>query len=241
MIILHVTDFHFNKRWFDWLPNNAPPHDLLVMSGDLLNLSDATSQQKQIDWVSTWINEYPHPMCLCSGNHDLEWDAKAERWTPAYWLRSLASPKVWTDGQRVALDGISLLNIGCTTRPKGGKADLWVVHAPPAKTLVATRASGRDAGDPDLLGPARRYAPRVVFSGHVHDPIHWCEQTEPTLYLNPGRTPDALFPNHILLKTDDLSSELITVDKWDTSKKFPATARIPIAVTDAPTVSVLAN
>jgi Icc-related predicted phosphoesterase len=212
MTILHVTDFHFNKRWFDWLPDNAPAHDVLVMSGDMLNLSDAAPHQKQIDWVSDWINDYPRPLCVCSGNHDLEWDAEAELWTPAYWLRDLASSSVWVDGQRVALDGLSLLNISCTTRPKGGEADIWVVHAPPTQTLVATRTSGRDAGDPDLVNSVRRYAPRVVLSGHVHDPLHWCEQQDATLYLNPGRTPDAPFPNHILLRTDDVSCELITAN-----------------------------
>lgn len=211
MTILHVTDFHFNKRWFNWLPDNAPSHDLLVMSGDMLNLSDATSHQKeQIDWVSDWINDYPRPMCVCSGSHDLEWDAEAELWTPAYWLRQLTKPDVWVDGPRVTPDGLSILSISCTTRPKGGNADIWVVHAPPAKTLVATRTSGRDAGDPDLVSSVRRHAPRVVLSGHVHDPLSWCEQKDATLYLNPGRTPNAAFPNHILLQTEDMSCQRIT-------------------------------
>lgn len=215
MTILHVTDFHFNKRWFDWLPGNTPSHDLLVMSGDMLNLSDAALHQKQIEWVSDWIRNYPGPMCVCSGNHDLEWNAEAELWTPAYWLRDLASSSVWVDGQRVALDGLTLLNISCTTRPKGGKADIWIVHAPPTRTLVATRTSGRDAGDPDLVKPVRRYTPRVVLSGHVHDPLHWSEQRDSTLYLNPGRTPDAPFPNHILLQTEDMSCQLITSRKQE--------------------------
>jgi len=209
MTILHVTDFHFNQRWFDWLLQNAPPHDLLVMSGDMLDLSAATPQRKQIAWVSDWINDYARPMCICSGNHDLEWDAEAERWTPAYWLRDLVNPKVSVDGQRVELDGFSILNIGCTTRPKGGEADIWVVHAPPSKTLVATRSDGGDNGDPDLVAPVRRYAPRLVLSGHVHTPIHWREQTESTLYLNPGRSTNTAFPNHILVCTERMSCQLV--------------------------------
>ncbi|TSJ77740.1 metallophosphoesterase family protein [Rariglobus hedericola] len=215
MTILHVTDFHFNKRWFDWLPDNAPAHDLLVMSGDMLNLSDAAPHQKQIDWVSDWINDYPRPISVCSGNHDLEWDSELELWTPAYWVRNLASANVWVDGQRVTLDGLSLLNISCTTRPKGGNADIWVVHAPPTKTLVATRTNSRDAGDPDLVDPIRRYSPQVVLSGHVHNPVHWHEQKDSTLYLNPGRDTDARFPNHILLQTEDMSCQLISAKKQE--------------------------
>ena len=222
MTILHVTDFHFNKRWFHWLSDHAPSHDLLVMSGDMLNLSDPAPHARQIDWVSDWINEYPRPMCVCSGNHDLEWDAETELWTPAYWLRNLSNPKVWSDRQRVEFDGFSVLNIGCTTRPKGGDADIWIVHAPPTKTLVATRTSGRDAGDPDLAGPIRRYTPRAVLSGHVHDPLHWCERTDSTLYLNPGRTQDAPFPNHILLTTQDMSCQLITAKAHVTLESLEA-------------------
>lgn len=210
MTILHLTDFHFNQRWFHWLLQRAPLHDLTVMSGDLLNLSGPTPHRKQIDWVSDWINDYPRPLCICSGNHDLEWDEQTERWTPAYWLRDVVNPHVRTDGQRLEMNGLSILSIGCTTRPKGGAADIWVVHAPPAKTLIATRDDGGDSGDPDLVAPTRRYAPRLVLSGHVHTPIHWREHAAPTLFLNPGRSADADFPNHILVQTDEMSCRLVT-------------------------------
>jgi Icc-related predicted phosphoesterase len=215
MTILHVTDFHFNKRWFDWLPDRAPAHDLLVMSGDMLSLSDVVSHPKQIDWVSDWIGDYPHPLCVCSGNHDLEWNMTTELWTPAYWLRDLASAKVWVDGQRLTLDDISLRSIGCTTHPKGGAADIWVVHAPPAQTRVALRANGRDDGDRDLVSAVRRHAPRVILSGHVHHPMHWFDQKDGTLHLNPGRTADAAFPNHILLSTEDMRCQLITAKQHE--------------------------
>jgi predicted phosphodiesterase len=234
MTILHVTDFHFNKRWFDWLLHRAPAHDLVALSGDLLDLAVATPQRRQIEWVSSWLNDFPRPLALCSGNHDLEWDGEAERWTPAYWLRDIANPHVWTDGQRVALNGLSFLNIGATTRPKGGEADVWVVHAPPSKTLVATRSDGADAGDIDLVSPARRYAPRLVLSGHVHSPMHWREQRDGTLFLNPGCTPGAPFPNHILVRTDDLRTAFRRAPhEGDNSAQLPlaglSEAEIPTA------------
>lgn len=208
MTILHVTDFHFNKRWFDWLLHRAPAHDLVVMSGDMLDLTIATPQRRQIDWVSDWFNDFPRPISICSGNHDLEWDSELERWTPAYWLRDIANPRVWVDGQRVELNGMSFLNIGATSRPKGGDADVWIVHAPPSKTLVATGSNGVDSGDLDLVSATRRYAPRLVLSGHVHTPLHWREHREGTLFLNPGRNPDAPFPNHILVRPKEMSSRL---------------------------------
>lgn len=205
MTILHVTDFHFNKRWFDWLLYRAPAHDLTVMSGDMLELASATPHRKQIAWVSDWLSRYPRPMCIVSGNHDLEWHDQTERWMPAYWLRSISNPNVWFDGQRIELNGTSILNIGCATRPKGGTADVWVVHAGPTQTLVTARASGGDGGNPDLNASVAQYAPRLVLCGHVHDPLHWRQRDDATLLLNPGCAPQADVPNHILVRTDDLS------------------------------------
>lgn len=220
MTILHVTDFHFNQRWFDWLLHRAPAHDVVVMSGDLLDLSAATPQRKQIEWVSDWLNDFPRPIFVCSGNHDLEWNSDTSRWTPAYWLRDIANPGVWTDGQRVELDGVSFLSIGATTRPKGGAADVWVVHAPPSETRVARHAAGGDAGDRDLVSAVRKHLPRLVFSGHVHTPLRWREHRDGTLFFNPGRNPEASVPNHILVHTDRMSSQLVTARTGDLQPKW---------------------
>jgi Icc-related predicted phosphoesterase len=209
MTILHVTDFHFNKLWFDWLLHRAPAHDLTVMSGDMLDIASATSHRKQIAWVSDWLDAYPRPMSVASGNHDLEWHDDTERWLPAYWLRYIANPHVWSDGQRIEWDGTSILNLGCATRPKGGKADIWVVHAAPTNTLVTARSTGGDGGDPDLAAAVHRYAPRLVLSGHVHDPLHWCHSDGSTVFLNPGHNAQAEVPNHILVRTEDMSGEFV--------------------------------
>ena len=224
MTILHVTDFHFNLHWFDWLLHRAPAHDLVVMSGDMLDLTAATPHQRQIDWVTAWLNDFPRLISVCSGNHDLEWDDAAGRWTPAYWLRRIENPNVWTDGQRVALDGVSILNIGATTQPKGGAADVWVVHAAPSDTAVATRTTGAAAGDPDLVAAVARHAPRVILSGHVHQAIAWQQYRDGTLFLNPGYDREGPFPNHILVQPKSQRSELITAAR---SRERPPTRALP--------------
>ncbi len=229
MTILHVTDFHFNKRWFDWLLHRAPAHDLVALSGDLLDQSAATPQREQIEWVSQWLADFPRPIIVSSGDHDLEWNGDIERWMPAYWLRSIDNPNVWTDGQRVSLDGLSILPIGATTRPKGGDADVWVVHASPRSTLVSTRPDGSDAGDHDLASALHRFAPQLVLSGRTHAPIHWRQLRRGTLFLNPGRDPAATFPNHILVDTDGMSSELTTESHGMTRDlEFPGTDLVEV-------------
>lgn len=235
MTILHVTDFHFNKTWFDWLLHSAPAHDLLVMSGNLLDRSRDTPHRRQIDWVSGWVREFPGALALCSGFHDLEWDARARSWTPAYWLRDLSGPITWIDGQRVTLDNLSILSIGCTTQPKGGVADVWVVNSPPAKTRVSMHANGDDGGDLDLPAAVRRHAPKLVLSGRVHDPARWCQLDGPTLYLNPGRNTHAPHPNHILVHTERMTSEFINAHETT-----PRSADLPASLGVVP-VSELAS
>ncbi len=222
MIILHTSDFHFNKPWYDWLLSSAPHHDLLVMSGDLLDLSKATPARQQQNWISRWVREYPRPLCLCSGNHDLEWDSESERWHPAHWMRDLEGPGVWIDGQCPTIGDLRILNIGCTTRPKGARAQAWVVHAPPTGTAVARRSNGRDGGDPELVGRIARFRPQIVFAGHVHDPVRWHDERDGTLHLNPGCTPTAPLPNHILLDTEQISCLRVTASSTEQGPSIPS-------------------
>ncbi len=238
MTILHVTDFHFNQRWFDWLLRAAPANDLTVLSGDLLDARASTPLRAQIEWVTTWLNAFPRPLCVCSGRHDLEWEPARQRWMPAYWLRELRNPLVRTDGQRVVLNGVSVLSIGATTRPKGGDADVWVVHTPPAGTLVATRGDGVESGDRDLMAAVLRHQPQLVLSGHVHAPLHWRERRDGTVFVNPGRNPAAAFPNHVLVRTDTQQCQLIAGPRvHGRPLDFAASVVAPLRDEDLPAAS----
>ncbi|HRJ46108.1 MAG TPA: metallophosphoesterase, partial [Opitutaceae bacterium] len=128
MHLLHVSDLHFRRPWFHWLRNDAPAHDALVISGDLLDhrLPDVPAQMA---WVGEWLQASPVPVVVSSGNHDLEWDAARYRWQPAYWLRRL-SPPVYPDGTVLEHGSLALAPIACTQHPRSAAADGWVVHTP---------------------------------------------------------------------------------------------------------------
>lgn len=197
MTLLHVSDLHFRRPWFHWLRNQAPPHDGLILSGDLLDqrLPDVAGQ---IQWVGDWLRASPVPVVVSSGNHDLQWDAGPGRWQPAYWLRALAPP-VYADGTVLERSGLRLAPIACTQRPRSAAADCWVVHTPPAGTATARTSVGVDRGDAALAETVARFAPAYVFSGHVHDPEKWHDTLGETWIFNPGANPHGRFPNHILL------------------------------------------
>lgn len=199
MTILHVSDLHYNKTWYAWLAEFAPPHDLLVISGDLLDLNHPASHTRQVEWVSDWVRDFGRPLAICSGNHDLLWDAAHNVWWPARWLLDLAGPQTWVDGQTGEIEGISFFNCPATGVARGSPADVWIVHAPPEGSGVSWCQDGRGGGDPNLLYSVRKYRPRLVLCGHVHNPLSWIDHFEGGLYLNPGRDPAAAFPNHVVI------------------------------------------
>lgn len=210
MTILHVTDLHLNPHWFEWLMADAPAHDLLCISGDLLSDHDPAPNGRQIARATAWLRRIESPMVICSGNHDLEWNDASESWLPARWLRALAGPRIHVDGDTVVRGGLRFHAISCTAAPKGAAADVWVVHAPPRGLAVGTAKSEYDHGDPDLNVAVDRFRPGVVLCGHIHDPVSWFESRDDVMFLNPGSVPDGRFPNHILLDGASCTARRVT-------------------------------
>jgi Icc-related predicted phosphoesterase len=209
MIILHVTDLHLNERWFRWLAESAPPSDLLCISGDLLDRDSPVLHLDQVGLVADWLRTIKRPLCVCSGNHDLEWDSHHECWRPARWLRGPVSSRVWGDGDRFDLDGHRFHSISRTTYPKGAAADFWITHTPPAGVAVGRDHFGVDHGEPALAVAAAAYRPTAVFSGRVHEPVSWFERRDGIMYLNPGHTNGARFPNYIRFDTTTHDARLV--------------------------------
>ena len=192
MRILHVTDFHFRKRWYAWLSEAALGYDLVCFTGDFLEMFTGhdLSLWNQAEWVEDWLHEFPKPLVGCLGDHD----------------RVLRGP----------CGVVTLLGAGDSTTVGDQKFICWpwnpsaylpegplivLSHAPPAGIFVAQNEEG-DVGDPELSSEITRL-PRgsLILCGHNHDPRRWYAETRGKWCLNPGCNLEADFPNHIGIDT----------------------------------------
>ena len=207
--LLHLSDLHGNKTWFDWVAREAAANGYgVAISGDLV---DADAHQgiralkRQIDWVSAWVRAADFPLFLCSGNHDIVLD-------DADWLRALARPGVTVDGGFGVFgdQSISCLPWGSEAveflRPEVLQADVWLHHAPPVECGLGRSDYGSqpmDFGSDDLfaaLSPAWGARAQLVLSGHVHTSPKWQAMCGRALCLNAaGDNPVATVPKHVLI------------------------------------------
>lgn len=218
MRLLHVTDLHHNRRWFDWTAAHASDVDLVCITGDLLDLFPSTdsSLSAQVRYVTDWANAFPGTLALCSGNHD--WlpvgDALPDDQAEGKWVQNLRRHgRVFVDGDDVPM---ARWRIGC--RPWIGAmpvVDLddpmvLLTHAGLAKSRVACGVDG-DLGDEELRPIAGRLAPEsLVLSGHVHDPILWFDVYGECTCLNPGCGPrNAADPSRIVVDLDHRVAEFV--------------------------------
>ncbi len=209
MTILHVTDLHFTERWFAWLHESAPHHDLLCISGDLLDQSRGIPFHRQAALIAEWLTLHPRPVCVCSGSSDLEFRPPGQARRPAEWLRSVSSSRIRVDGDSAFCGENRIEVVGYREVPRTA-ADIWLVHLPPSGTPIARSELGIDLGDPDLRPALRTGAPRLVLSGHVHHPEAWFHEENGTIFLNPGCSRSSRIPHHILIEPDRFAATRVT-------------------------------
>lgn len=211
--LLHLSDLHGNKTWFDWVAKQARARGCAVaISGDLVDADahqGSSALKRQIDWISAWVRSSDFHLFLCSGNHDIVLDDNAD------WLRALARPGVTVDG------GIGVfgdMSIACLPwgseaeaflRPAVLQADVWLHHAPPTECGLGRSDDGGqpiDFGNDDLfaaLSPAWGARAQLVLSGHVHTATKWQAKCGKALCLNAaGNKPRATEPTHVLIDFD---------------------------------------
>lgn len=200
MKILHCADLHGNLRWYDWLLREAKNHDLVVIAGDLIDQLDgeAAGIAAQVSDVSARLRDFPVPLAICSGNHDLVSATEG----PVRWLQALRRPGLWADGDRFELSSVRFrcLEWNGTLPRSAGAGEIWISHAPPAESKAATNHLGEDWGDFEMGELCRtERGPRLLLGGHVHSRQSWTERIGRTTVINPGFAGRAPRPNWVAL------------------------------------------
>jgi Icc-related predicted phosphoesterase len=209
MRILHVSDLHFRRSWFEWLAGQAERHDLVCISGDLLDGSPTAPKplDEQVRWVLRWLANFPARLAVCTGNHDW-WKADGTENDPlaeGRWLRRSRRNAVIVDGEATEIDGwnVACLPWRCANeRPPDGRF-IVVTHTPPWGTEVSSDAqTGIDHGDDGVRVLAEAARTRgLVLSGHVHRPRRWWSRVGRTLCLIPGVDNSSRVPSHVVIDT----------------------------------------
>jgi Icc-related predicted phosphoesterase len=222
MQILVVSDLHYSLPQLDWVASVAADYDVVVIAGDLLDISSMVEPDAQIAVVLEYLARIAGKttVIVCSGNHDLnavnDLDERAARW-----LEAASASGVFIDGTRVELDAILVSVCPYWDGPRscevvgaqldedaalvGDRTWVWVYHAPPGDSPTSWTGS-RYYGDPELVAWIARHRPDVVLCGHVHpSPFveggSWIDRVGKTTVFNGGRQPGPV-PAHIELDTD---------------------------------------
>jgi len=220
MRILAVSDLHYTLPQFDWVLQNAPRHDLVVIAGDLLDGASFVTTSAQMVVVLKYLERLRElaPLLVCSGNHDLNAAySTGERY--ARWVSYARSPRAHADNDTVELGGIRFTicpwwdgdiakgRIGKqfgAAQPEDGRW-AWIYHAPPTDAAVSW-SGRRSFGDAELSQWIAQYQPDFVFVGHVHEAPFvqggsWAARLGRTWVFNAGRQIGDV-PTHIVLDTD---------------------------------------
>ena len=210
MHILHCSDFHANEGWFGWLADHASDYDLVCLTGDQLDLFSLYRLGDQLSMVKGALGRITTPLALCSGNHDSIGGGRVvdPRLFQAKWLKEIGRAGTWIDGDKFNLSGQNFRCVGWNALLPAATADeIWLYHAPPARSGAAVGIDGNDAGD-EILGEMCRAenGPALVLSGHQHNPQRWACRVGRSWCLNPGYKQHAKTPSHIVIDTEALTA-----------------------------------
>ncbi len=221
MRILLLSDLHYTLPQLDWAVRAAPSYDLVVLAGDLLDVSSPVSLDTQSVVLLRYLSmlHARAGVVVASGNHDLIGpDAQGEQ--AALWLQGCRRTGVATDGDALDL-GETLVTVCAWWDGPHQRAALeqqlardaarraarwiWVYHWPPLGSPTCWTGR-RSYGDADVAAWIDRYQPDFMLAGHVHEPPFkpagaWADRIGRTWVFNAGRQIGPV-PAHIVIDTD---------------------------------------
>lgn len=81
MRCLIVSDIHYSLAQYDWILRVAENYQLVILAGDLLDVSAIADIGAQIVVINKYIEKLTRitNVIVCSGNHDLDFVTLMER------------------------------------------------------------------------------------------------------------------------------------------------------------------
>ena len=207
MRILLVSDLHYSLPQLDWLVRVAPTYDLVVVAGDLLDISSAVAIDAQVVVMLRYLRllHGTGQVAVSSGNHDLTGpDARGEQ--SALWLREARAAGIASDGDALLIDDTLITICPWWDGPAGRDALeaqlaadaqrrparwIWVYHWPPLSSPTCWTGR-RHYGDTEVGAWIEQFRPDLVLCGHVHQPPFkpdgaWADRIGDTWVFNAGQ------------------------------------------------------
>jgi Icc-related predicted phosphoesterase len=207
MKLIFLADLHFSLKQYDWLLAKGGEYDLIVIGGDLLDVSASLNLDTQISVVEKYLGLLMKTsrLVVSSGNHDGDSRNSADE-SVAQWLQDYKTEGIYVDGDSFELQDLHItvcpwwdgdLSRGEIEQQLEREAALapkrwvWIHHAPPEG--ASTSWSGRKyIGDEYLRKWIERFKPEMVLSGHIHnapfaEPGSWVDCIGSTWVFNAGR------------------------------------------------------
>ena len=227
MKVLVASDLHYRLKQFDWLASQAENCDLMIIAGDLLDISSCMDMNVQIVVMKKYLDRIGEqtPLLVCSGNHDGNEKNDADEFI-APWLQESRNEQVHVDGDNVVF-GDTLFSIfpwwdGEVTKREVAEhlreasklatgRWIWIYHAPPDNSPTSWTGK-RFIGDRELSEWISQYQPDLVLTGHIHEsPFKsdgsWADRIGKTWVFNAGSHIGDV-PAHIILDLDAM------IAKW---------------------------
>lgn len=197
MKILHTTDLHFNKHWFDWIANQQNSYDIFCITGDFLESSKEEILGEQIEWITEWMKNFQKPLFVCSGNHDIEELDNED------WLSKISN--VYSDNTIKTINGIKF---GCVPYIAPDfidfdECEVILCHLPPALSKTALHCTTKaDWGDKEITKLLQKeiLRPKVLLCGHMHNPQTITDRIKNTIIYNPGVDKTKMVPLHHIIE-----------------------------------------
>jgi Icc-related predicted phosphoesterase len=230
--MLFTADLHYALKQFDWLVAHAKEYDMVVIGGDLLDLSSPLSFDVQIVVIEKYLEKIALEtrLAISSGNHDGDTRNSANE-SVAGWVQDVRAKGVFGDGDNMVFgnllvticpwwDGpVSRADLERQIEAAAGTMDkrwIWIHHAPPAESKTCWNGK-KSIGDSFLLGWIKRFEPEMVLTGHIHNaPFYsegaWADKIGKTWVFNPGRQIGAQ-PVHLVLDFVAMTAEWISAEE----------------------------